>query len=197
MSEFQETIGSSDSSCFSLVQPGKSRSLDSLAYCTDADNNVVAITAPLFVVQRSDFRRYRSHEIPMRLLLSYEGKRALSVSVTELDVLPNSTVSNTHTKPAPSRIPSDAIAALKIKQKTPKYPKEAKKKHISGTVLLMALITKHGTIADLDVIASPDPRLTEAAREAVQGWTYRPYLLNGEPVEVDTTIDVNFSLGKE
>ena len=84
------------------------------------------------------------------------------------------------------------VAALKTKVQ-PEYPEEARKKGIAGTVRLHAIIARDGSVAQLEVI-SGDQLLVKSALDAVRQWRYRPTLLNGEPVEVDTTIDVNFSL---
>jgi TonB family protein len=75
----------------------------------------------------------------------------------------------------------------------PVYPPEAKQAHIQGAVLLRARISKGGRIADLQLISGPK-ELAPAAIGAVQQWRYRPYLLLGNPVEVDTEIVVNFQL---
>jgi protein TonB len=75
----------------------------------------------------------------------------------------------------------------------PVYPALARSAHIQGTVLLQAAISKLGTIERLRVI-SGHPMLAGAAIDAVSQWRYRPYVLNNEPVEVETQITVNFSL---
>jgi len=73
----------------------------------------------------------------------------------------------------------------------------AKMAHVHGDVILAAVITKEGRITDLEVLASPSSMLTEPALDAVKRWEYRPYLLNGQAVEVETIIDVNFRLGRQ
>lgn len=73
----------------------------------------------------------------------------------------------------------------------------AKMAHVHGDVILAAVITKEGRITDLEVLATPSPMLTESALNAVKRWEYRPYLLNGQAVEVETIIDVNFRLGRQ
>ena len=75
----------------------------------------------------------------------------------------------------------------------PTYPPIAKMGRVQGDVILQARISKQGTIEDLRVI-SGNPMLTGPALEAVKQWKYKPYLLSGEPVEVDTTITVHFTL---
>jgi TonB family protein len=78
---------------------------------------------------------------------------------------------------------------------TPTYPMDAKAAGISGTVSLQALIGRNGRIDNLKVVSGPDA-LQQAALDAVKDWVYRPFLLNGEPVEVVTTVNVIFSLAK-
>lgn len=75
----------------------------------------------------------------------------------------------------------------------PFYPPLARQARIQGSVLLRAIISRSGTIEDLSVI-SGHPMLVGAAIEAVRQWRYRPYILNDEPVEVETRVTVNFSL---
>jgi len=75
----------------------------------------------------------------------------------------------------------------------PDYPALARLARIQGAVVLRAVISKQGTIDNLQAVSGP-PLLMKAAIDAVQQWRYRPYLLNGEPVEVDTEITVNFVL---
>ena len=80
-------------------------------------------------------------------------------------------------------------------QKTqPMYPPIAKAARVQGTVVLQAKISKTGSIEDLHVVSGP-AMLQQSALDAVRTWRYRPYLLNNEPVEVETTINVIFSLG--
>ena len=82
-----------------------------------------------------------------------------------------------------------------VRQPKPVYPQLAKQARISGVVHLAAVISKDGTIQDLKVI-SGHPLLIPSALEAVKQWVYQPTLLNGEPVEVSTQIDVNFTLSQ-
>jgi protein TonB len=77
----------------------------------------------------------------------------------------------------------------------PQYPAIPRAAGIQGTVVLQATISKSGSIENLRVISGP-PMLQQAAMDAVRSWRYKPYLLNGEPVEVETTINVVFHLGE-
>lgn len=76
----------------------------------------------------------------------------------------------------------------------PAYPPLARAARVQGQVVLAAIISKTGTIENLQVI-SGHPMLVKAALDAVSQWRYRPYILNNEPVEVETQIMVNFTLG--
>ena len=82
---------------------------------------------------------------------------------------------------------------LLIRKVQPNYPQLAKQARIQGQVVLQAEISKDGTIQNLQLI-SGHPMLAPAAIEAVKQWRYKPYLLNGEPVAVETQVVVNFSL---
>lgn len=115
---------------------------------------------------------------------------------------PNDGVLNGRTQPAvkvvsskPFAISSGIATGMLIRQTQPIYPTIAKAAGVSGTVVLHATITKNGSIRDLQVV-SGSPMLQQAALDAVRTWRYKPYKLSDEPVEVDTTISVVFSLGK-
>lgn len=92
------------------------------------------------------------------------------------------------------RVSSGVSSGLLIRKVNPNYPPLARQARIQGQVLLRAQISKDGSIENLQLI-SGHPMLAPAAIEAVKQWKYKPYLLNGEPVEVDTEVQVNFTLG--
>ncbi len=92
------------------------------------------------------------------------------------------------------RVSSGVAQGMLVHEVRPLYPALARSARIQGAVVLQATIGKDGTIQNLHLL-SGHPLLTQAAMDAVRQWLYRPYLLNNEPVEVDTTIQVNFTLG--
>jgi periplasmic protein TonB len=96
--------------------------------------------------------------------------------------------------PSRIRVGGSVESASLINKVTPQYPPIAKTAHVSGTIVLHAVISKEGTIQELQYVSGP-PLLMKAAMDAVKEWRYKPTTLNGEPVEVDTTIDVVFTLG--
>ena len=91
------------------------------------------------------------------------------------------------------RVSSGVSTGLLIRRVNPNYPPLARQARIQGSVLLQAEISKTGDIQNLHLI-SGHPMLAPAAIEAVKQWKYKPYILNGEPVEVETQITVNFTL---
>jgi protein TonB len=95
----------------------------------------------------------------------------------------------------PLRVGGNVQAARILNRVQPMYPPLARQTRISGTVRLHAIISKDGSIQQLEVM-SGHPLLQQAALDAVRQWRYQPTLLNGDPVEVDTTIDVIFSLNQ-
>ena len=97
--------------------------------------------------------------------------------------------------PTQLRIGGNVQQTKLLKQPHPVYPPEAKQARIQGQVQLRAVIATDGTIKSLEVI-SGEPVLVQAAMEAVRQWVYEPTLLNGNPVEVITQIDVNFTLSQ-
>lgn len=92
------------------------------------------------------------------------------------------------------RVSSGVAQGFLVHEVKPQYPLLARQARIQGTVILQAVIGKDGMVQNLHVL-SGHPMLTQAAIEAVKQWRYKPYYLNGDPVEVDTQINVNFMLG--
>jgi TonB family protein len=128
-------------------------------------------------------RQFDSH------LLIVPGTNAAGeavITVATPDALPPS---------ARIRVGGNVQSTKLIKQPRPNYPIEAKQARIQGVVKLYGLIGRDGTIQNLNVI-SGHPLLSAAALEAVKQWVYHPTLLNGNPVEVETEIDVNFTLAQ-
>ncbi|HXN45770.1 MAG TPA: energy transducer TonB [Bryobacteraceae bacterium] len=93
------------------------------------------------------------------------------------------------------RVGGNVQAAAKVRGQNPAYPPLAKQARIQGHVVFTAIIGRDGTIQNLQLV-SGHPLLVPAAQAAVSQWVYRPTLLNGEPVEVITQIDVNFTLSQ-
>ena len=125
---------------------------------------------------------------------------AIAAITDEVDVVPDGTVkpltpTGTSGKPARLRVGGEIEAAKRTNLVNPVYPESARAAGIQGTVILHAVIGMQGTPLSLRVMNHDiDPDLARAAVEAVSQWRYQPTLLNGNPIEIDTTIMVNFKL---
>ena len=91
------------------------------------------------------------------------------------------------------RISGGVMAGNIVSKVDPIYPADARADHVGGTVVMNARVSKDGRVENLAVVSGPH-ELQAAAVDAVKQWVYRPYLLNGRPVDVMTTITVNFNL---
>lgn len=145
---------------------------------------------------RNRMGTFRGINVGLEDALAFDGQVAISGHVEKLESFhpDGSILLSTSPSGPPSIVPGVVVSGRAISRPQPEYPPAARSFHISGTVILCATISKQGTIASLDVISSPSPLLTGSAMQAVRQWTYQPYLLNGTPVEVDTTITVNYNL---
>jgi len=141
--------------------------------------------------------------IPTTIVMADRPEIIEGVNVAELDTGPgtgNDPFGTTHSRPVvrqqpqgPVRVSGMVVEGLLIDKRLPVYPAIAKATGTQGTVVLAATISRNGTIENLRVIGGPQ-MLQQAAIDAVSAWRYRPYLLNGEPLEVETTINVIFKL---
>ena len=91
-------------------------------------------------------------------------------------------------------VSSGVLAGYLIAPIHPEYPSIAKAVHVEGTVVIDAIISRTGGIESAHVLSGP-PMLQRAALDAVRQARYRPFLLNGQPTEVQTTITINFRMG--
>ena len=96
--------------------------------------------------------------------------------------------------PLAVRVSPGVLQGFLVDDPTPVYPPEARQNHIQGKVVLALTIDKAGTAKDIRVLTSPDQTLTDSAIAAVSRWRYRPYQLNGSPVDVQSTVEINFKL---
>src|SRR5439155_8254705 len=125
---------------------------------------------------------------------------ALDVVLSLGQISESLTVSGKRTQAAPNpaprriRVGGNGQAARLLEQPRPVYPPHAEAAGIQGGVLLQAIILTNGSVGGVTALSSADPELTQAAIESVKQWRYQPTLLNGQPVEVITTISVSFRL---
>ncbi len=96
----------------------------------------------------------------------------------------------------PLKIAPGVLAGNNTHKENPVYPVEAKQKAIQGAVVLHVIVSETGTVEQISALQSPDEALTRSAITAVQQWTYKPFLLNGAAVPVESTVTVTYSLAK-
>jgi len=176
----------------------------------------VLVPAAIEAVKQWKYKPYLLNGVPVevettvRLLftLSSEHESQGSAGDAPLDALPQGgiiggVIGTQVTTPSPGtpvpalphriRVSSGVSAGLLKTKVNPIYPPDARDQHIQGVVVLGVKIDNEGNVYDVELI-SGHPLLAEAAIDAVRQWKYRPYLLNGNPVEVVTQVQVNFSL---
>ena len=122
-------------------------------------------------------------------------KNRIFVSFLLFGSLLAASLANAQVKPQRVRVAPPIAANLLKTYVPPDYPQEAKDKHIEGNVVLKVTIDKNGDVANAEVV-SGEALLAPAAIEAVKKWKYRPFVLNGAPLAMETQVTVNFSLKK-
>ncbi len=142
------------------------------------------------------------HRYIAKEIVFFEGKRKLltatlddvkGLAPNDPALMPPADAAFTTTDKAP--IDGKVANGMLIKKPRPIYPQDAKDARVSGEVVLGATIGVDGAVHELHVIEAPWPSLVASAVWAVSHWQYKPYLLNGQPVEVETTITVTYSIG--
>ncbi len=182
---------------------------------TPFTGNPMLMQSAIVVVRQWKYRPYLLNGEPAKVqtsvslnfVLSGENDSPASVtdgplppSPTEVRLL-NGEVAASHPAPQtplPKRIRVSAGVAqgLVLTKINPEYPHDAKEARIQGVVLLQVNIAEDGTVKQVELI-SGHPTLAQAAIDAVKQWTYRPYLFNGNPIEVETQVRVDFTLSPE
>ena len=166
-----------------LAQPSLNQHYTIFGQCDDASVNVVKTIAR---VQRDSSDKPLTPVTLNKVTIVQEGETVPQ---------PHASGSDVADPPKRVNISAGVAAGMLISKTPPSYPIEAKTKGISGSVVLSAIIGTDGTVQELNVVIGPR-ELQQAALDAVKLWRYRPYLLNGNPVEVQTTVNVIFSLSR-
>ena len=138
--------------------------------------------------------------IPVAVSTTNERPGAAAPATTERAAAATPTTTEAPPAPAPTpkevRVSSGVAQGLLVQQVSPRYPLLAKQTRVEGTVVLQAVIGKNGSVKNVKAV-SGNPLLVPAAIDAVKLWRYKPYQLDGEPVEANTQINVKFSLPPE
>ena len=172
-------------------------------YCFDPKIPVLAAETSFggLAVQYGQVVRVQNRYLAKQVIEEEGPRRILSAAVVEiggLDPTDPALVPPADAKrdtTGPVTIGAKVMQGQRIGGAMPIYPQDAKIAHAEGTVILHALIGRDGRIHNLKVLSAPFPSLVESAMWAVSHWEYKPYLLNGDPVEVETEIEVIYRLG--
>ena len=171
--------------------------------CTDDTRTIRYIAEPSVETIRNGDAAFHGTRVAMTHVLFLAGQKTITGHIETLQGFDPAHTAVELERPAAqsrssdsseTRVPGEVQAGRKLDGMSPSYPVQARKQHIAGTVLLAAEISREGKIDHLFPLASADPSLTVASMDAVKTWSYQPYLLNGNPVQVDTVITVNFNL---
>jgi TonB family protein len=204
----KEYFGKVQLDCVMLSQPSLSKGPIALGlfptYCMDPGAPVLraSFNFGTFTALRNEISGFQGQDVAHTLVFIQGTKtRIAEAKVTALETFtpsatefaPDASMKKASAE-ATARIGGGVMAGQILKKVAPVYPVSDRQTHITGTVILHAIIGRDGHIRSLRPISSPDTTLALAAIEAVRQWTYRPYLLNGEPTEVETTITINFNI---
>jgi hypothetical protein len=174
-------------------------SLDVPAFCVDPGTNMLRVhfdSGGLSMV-RNQPATFQGKSVAVDNSIAYGGHIAITGHVTKLETFhPDADAAQERDGGAPASVPQSVVAGSMLKQVSPDYPAEAKMRHLSGTVVFIVKISVEGTIDSLEPVYMTDKVFLQPSMKAVKQWTYKPYLLNGEPTEVISTITVNFTLNR-
>ena len=186
-------------SCLSLTP----QAFPGYTYCLNAGQPILRVSAcagESIQILHNRILRFQEHFIAGDLKVIHSGKIGLTAHVESIERL-GSVNDADFTPPADAvlqprlvNIAGGIAVGMLLNKVAPEYPQAAKDSRTQGTVVLRAIISKEGHIRDLHVVSGPK-LFQQSALDAVRQWEYRPYLLNGAPVEVETTINVVYTLG--
>ncbi len=181
----------------------KSSQADKLpsAYCISENPRVIRLVEERYALTMTynHLVRLGEHLVAEEVAIGQSGTPRAAIHVMTFRAVPSLKEADFALPDGPDSsaevvsLPGGIVNAKVINKVTPRYPDEAKYAHVSGTVTMAARIDLTGKIHQLEVISTPSVSLAQASLDAVRQWQYTPYLLNGVPTEVDTTVSVNFS----
>jgi TonB family protein len=193
-------------SCFEGIFPSKTTGMGSpegisTYYCLESNRPMLRFSSFDSILNSAyqPIAEFAGHYLGSDIQITTGSKLFLTIhldganqllEVNDLDFTPP-----TSAIPAPLRVTAAIVPGSRIGGQVPHYTEGARSTGAQGVVAIEATITKAGTVGDLQVLGGP-LLLQGAALDAVKTWRYKPFLLNGEPVEVTTEIDVAFTIAK-
>jgi TonB family protein len=187
--------------CVRSTDPGGSVVLST--FCFEKHIPAIRVEMPFggMGIYFNDIVRSKGQYVAEQVTAQRSGKPFMTAQLVTLEPLPTlegaefTAPASAVTPKHPWSVAPGVIAGYKVGGDDIKYPPDAKAAHLEGDVVLRAVITKAGTVEDIKAISGP-PILQQAAISAVYTWRYSPYLRDGQPVEVETEVKVDFTLGR-
>jgi len=172
------------------------------SFCLEKDSpRLLAMYEPGdYAVTRQRLGMFQLREVPVDLKIFSGGAMVAEAKTTTLETL-SMDASLFQVQPEMSsfagfvEVPFGKLRSLALSQNAPSYPSAAKQRQVSGSVVFDATIGTDGRVVSLQPAGPADPDLAASAKDAVNHWLYRPYLVGGVPVEAKTKITVNFNFG--
>jgi TonB family protein len=203
-----KSFGKVQLTCLMLARPIPNTSPEAIplglfpTYCTNLNNPILRAAYTSSGDISSSFnaiQRFEGHDVAWHLTLTEEKDKVAEITVTDLHSMekpsPEIFIAGTSAKVENTSqvdVPKEVTSGNVIYKTPPIYPQTSRRAHKSGTVVIAAVIGKDGIIRNLRILSTPDVDIAIAATNAVRQWRYKPYLLRGAPVEVNTTVQVNF-----
>jgi TonB family protein len=176
-------------------------------YCFDPSTLALRIAYSQSITSEfSQIVKTQGHYLAKQVAVLVGKQKVFSISVETIDGLNSSDIAlsppadaalsrSAAGQPIPGESADGVAIGSLVKKTQPVYPMVAKMAREQGVVVIGAVIGTDGRVRDLEVLAAPSKLLADSAVNAVKQWQYRPYLLNGVAVEVETVVDVTYSLG--
>ena len=133
--------------------------------------------------------------MPIMLRSTTSGEADADLTIGLMQAVTRTNATTTSSTTARITVGGNVQSAMIVSKTPPVYPELAKAARVSGVVHLAVVLAKDGTVQEIHSLGGP-ALLIQAAMDAVKQWVYRPTLLNGQPVTVETTIDVSFTLAQ-
>ena len=175
----------------------------SRSYCLAEDKPLIRVAQLEFGIDvtYNSIARFGERTFAQQIGLSQMGRSRGKLEVGKLVAAPDLLVANLPPRQEPGTgsgaTKVDPMALKPIRNVAPSYPLDSKQRHISGVVVLHAILSKEGTVESMDVISAPAEDMAESAMEAVRQWLFQPaHLLDGTPVMADTMLEVQYSFGR-
>jgi TonB family protein len=170
-------------------------------YCFDESSPLLRVehVPDAEYIEFNYLKKMQNRILPGGIVMSYGGKKMLAFTLGDLGSIDGNDSAVKAGKDAtefeaPDSGDKEGVQNRLVKKSPPVYPPEAKMRHITGSVLLDALIRTDGRVRDIRVVGSDSPLLSWAAKDAVAQWQYSPYLAEGTAVEMSTRIKVIFAM---